>query len=68
MIRRLSYAVLTLSALFPLTTLSGCGGSGGLSTDAAVVGNPAPPEGFLEQQKAIGGNMMDARSVTAPQK
>jgi hypothetical protein len=60
---RLISAVLTISGI-SVAVLSGCGG--GIETGTpTTVGAPTTPAGFQEQQKAIGGNMMDARSVTA---
>lgn len=63
MIRRLFLGGLTCSAL-ALPMLSGCGGSSSGITAEPVDEAPAPPLGFQDQQKAIGGNMMDPRSVT----
>jgi hypothetical protein len=67
-IRRLSYTVLTFSTL-ALLSLSGCGGSSGPLQETVTADTPAaPPAGFQEQQKAIGGNMMKPNSIVAPPK
>lgn len=65
--RRLSSTLLT-GLFLSIAAVPGCSGGGGPPVATPVVETPAPPAGFQEQQKAIGGNMMDARSVTAPQR
>jgi hypothetical protein len=56
-------------SLFSIVPLSGCGGtSGPLNETVTADMAAAPPAGFQEQQKAIGGNMMNPGSIVEPPK
>ena len=62
-IRRLIPTALSFSVL-SIAAISGCGGGSDTATSGAPPEVAKPPSGFQEQQKSIGGNMMDAKAVT----